>query len=158
MPEQKEKVKGVVVKLKIRPWGRILDKDLSTYTGNRTELNIRTHSISVAVADLKLMLSTETQLKTHFSCFLRRISSLKPPTPSTSANERLIVLHEMTQRILMHRLKWMFSEILRHSFQHPKHVSNWQGREWMAFVSEFLSLVSHLKELNRNVTQPVNAA
>lgn len=36
VPEQKEKVKVVVVKLKIRPWDRILDKDLSTYTGNST--------------------------------------------------------------------------------------------------------------------------
>ena len=33
-PEQKEKVKVIVVKLKIRPSDRILDKDLSTYTGN----------------------------------------------------------------------------------------------------------------------------
>lgn len=32
--EQKEKVNIVEVKLKIRPWDKILDNDPSTYTGN----------------------------------------------------------------------------------------------------------------------------
>lgn len=32
--DQKEKVKVVEVKLKIRPWDKILDKDPSTYPGN----------------------------------------------------------------------------------------------------------------------------
>lgn len=53
----------------------------------------------------------------------------------------------------------MFREILRHYFQVPKkHVSNCWGRKWVAFVSEFLSPVLPLKELNRSVTQPVNTA
>lgn len=34
VPQQREKVKVVEVRLKIRPWDRILDKDPSTYTGN----------------------------------------------------------------------------------------------------------------------------
>lgn len=33
VPQQKEKVKVVEVKLKIRPRDRVLDKDRATYTG-----------------------------------------------------------------------------------------------------------------------------
>lgn len=51
------------------------------------------------------------------------------------------------QSILMKRLKRMFNKVLRHNFQVLKLISNCWGRNWVAFTSEFLPPVSHLKEL-----------
>lgn len=75
------------------------------------------------------------------------IRSLKIPTLSKSANEKIYTWKNL-QRVLMKRLKWMFTGTLRHSLQVLKHVSNCWGKDWVAVVSEFFSPIS---QLNRRV-------